>query len=208
MYREYKQNIMASSSKSLKVVLFLGTVRENRLGERVAKFMQSVLEKTNHEVDLFDPQEIPFPLLSKPIHFYKDRSEAPQWLQAAAKKVAEADAYIVVSAEYNHSIPPALSNMLDHFPGSAMSYKPSGIVCYSPGIYGGMRAAMQLRAMLGEIGCISVSNIFGIPKVHESIDEDGKAKNEYMEKGALNLLKQLDWMAHAMKNHRQSAGVP
>ena len=54
--------------------------------------------------------------------------------------------------------------------------------CVAAGIYGGMRAAMQIRAMLGEIGCISVSNIFGIPKVHESLDESGKPLNDHMEK--------------------------
>jgi len=51
------------------------------------------------------------------------------------------------------------------------------------GIYGGMRAAMQLRAMTGELGCISVSNIFGIPEVHKAIDEDGKPLNSHMASG-------------------------
>lgn len=43
------------------------------------------------------------------------------------------------------------------------------------GQFGGVRAAMQLRAMLGELGCISVSNILALPKVHEALDADGKA---------------------------------
>ena len=67
-----------------------------------------------------------------------------------------------------------------------------------------MRAAMQLRAMLGEIGCISVSNIFGIPKVHESLNEDGTPLNPHMEKGAEALLKQFDWHLNAMRNHREA----
>lgn len=46
-------------------------------------------------------------------------------------------------------------------------------VCFS-GQYGGMRAAMQLRALLGELGCISVSNILGIPDVKKALDENGK----------------------------------
>ena len=50
------------------------------------------------------------------------------------------------------------------------------------GIFGGMRAAMQLRSMLGEIGCNSVSNIFGIPKVHEAIKEDGSPIDSHMER--------------------------
>lgn len=89
---------------------------------------------SNNMLSFPDPMEMEFPMLSKPAHFYGPaRTGCPEWLANAEKKVKEADAYVLVSGEYNHCIPPALSNMLDHFPGSAFSYKPSGIVCYSPG---------------------------------------------------------------------------
>lgn len=69
----------------------------------------------------------------------------------------------------------------------------------SAGIYGGMRAAMQLRAMLGEIGCISVSNIFGIPQVNKALDEDGKPLDHHMEKWVTSSLKYtLYWTDLAM----------
>ena len=67
---------------------------------------------------------------------------------------------------------------------------------------------MHLRCMTAEIGCLSVSNIFGIPKVHEAIDENGKPQNDHMEKGAKKMVDQLDWMAQAMKNQRDTVGVP
>ncbi|GFN89464.1 NADPH-dependent fmn reductase [Plakobranchus ocellatus] len=155
-----------------------------------------------------DPVELKFPLLEKAIHHYSDRSAIPDWMLQCEAKVKAADAFLVVSAEYNHSIPPALSNMMDHFGGSLFAYKPSGIVVYSPGIYGGMRAAMQLRAFLSELGTLSVSNIFGIPEVHKALDEGGAPLNDHMEKGANTLLNQLDWMTLAMKNHRDKHGVP
>ncbi|XP_077990434.1 quinone reductase-like [Glandiceps talaboti] len=199
----------AASTAPLKVVLFLGTVRENRLGLRVAKFMKKHIEKSGHSVSFFDPLEMKFPLLEKPIfHYDKERSGAPDWLVTAEKTVKEADAYVVVSGEYNHCIPPALSNMMDYFGGSSYSCKPSAIVCYSPGIYGGMRSAMQLRAMLGELGCLAVSNIFGIPKVHDSLNEDGVPTNDHMERGADRLLSQLYWNANALRNHRANFGLP
>ncbi len=75
-------------------------------------------------------------------------------------------------------------------------------------MYGGMRATMQLRAFLGEIGCLPVSNIFGIPKVHNAIDGDGKPTDSHMESGAKKLIDQLDWHAHAMRNHREKVGIP
>jgi NAD(P)H-dependent FMN reductase len=71
--------------------------------------------------------------MSKPLHHYQDQSKAPAWLVETGKKIQEADSIVVVSAEYNHSIPPALSNMVDHFPLSFFGFKPSGIVCYSMG---------------------------------------------------------------------------
>jgi len=81
-----------------------------------------------------DPLVMDVPILAKPLHHYKDRSEAPAWLVEADKKLRAADAVVVVSAEYNHTIPPALSNLMDHFPCASYAYKPSGIVCYSMGI--------------------------------------------------------------------------
>ncbi|XP_072029791.1 FMN-dependent NADPH-azoreductase-like [Amphiura filiformis] len=198
-------------AKPLKVVLFLGTCREGRLGLRVANFMINELKKTGHEVEFFDAASKPFnqfPILEKAMFFYKEGEKVPEWMAEAKQKVVDADAYLMVSGEYNHSIPPGLTNMIDHFPTSIFGYKPSGIVCYSPGIYGGMRAAIQLRAFLGEMGCLPVSNIFGIPKVHQAIDGDGKPLDSHMESGAKKLIDQLDWHAHAMRNHREKVGTP
>ncbi|XP_077989659.1 quinone reductase-like [Glandiceps talaboti] len=198
-----------ASNAPLKIVLFLGTVRENRLGLRLAKFMLKQIEKSGHEVTFFDPLEMKFPLLEKPIfHYDADRSGAPDWLIQAEKTVNAADAYVVVSGEYNHCIPPALSNMMDYFGNSSYMYKPSGIVCYSPGMYGGMRSAMQLRTMLGELGCTAVSNIFGVPKVNQSLTEDGEPTNDHMVRGADRLLNQVYWHANAMRNQRENFGLP
>jgi len=71
-----------------------------------------------------------------------------------------------------------------------------------------MRAAMQLRCLLGELGAISVSSIFGIPVVQDSLDPDGQPLNDRLVPGAKRLIAQLDWHARAMKNHRDAYGVP
>lgn len=215
MYRNYKSKLEAASQKlemasqKLKLIIFLGSTREGRLGERVGKFVKNSLEKKGkYDITVFDPVQTKFPMLEKPLHFYKDRSTAPTELVEANEKIKGADAFLLISCEYNHCIPPALANLLDHFPGSSFAWRPSGIITYSPGIYGGMRAAMQLRAMTGELGCISVSNIFGIPEVHKAIDEDGNPKNDHMNSGLEKLMKQLDWTATAFKNMREQNGVP
>ena len=83
-------------------------------------------------------------------------------LERLAGLIKAADAFIIVSGEYNHSIPPALSNLLDHFLEEYF-WRPSAIVCYSAGAFGGVRAAMQLRAMLCELGTPSIPQCFQCP---------------------------------------------
>lgn len=55
-------------------------------------------------------------MLKKPLHFYQDWSQAPEVLHILNKLVSEADAYIIVTAEYNRSLPPGLTNLLNHLP--------------------------------------------------------------------------------------------
>src|SRR5260221_8036315 len=98
--------------------------------------------------------------------------EAPPVLERLAGVVRAADAYIIVSGEYNHSIPPALSNLLDHFLEEYF-WRPSAIACYSAGAFGGVRAAMPLRAMLGELGTPSIPSILPFPKVQDAFDAAG-----------------------------------
>jgi NAD(P)H-dependent FMN reductase len=56
------------------------------------------------------------------------------------------------SNRYNHTPPPALTNMMSYFGASAYSYKPSGIVSYSAGNWGGVRSTVGLRSYLSELG--------------------------------------------------------
>ena len=138
----------------------------------------------------------------------KDWSTLPERLVRANEALVASDAIVVVSGEYNHSIPPALSNLIDHFPLSSYAFKVSAIVCYSPGPYGGMRAAMQLRAMLGEIGTVSIPNIFGIPRVTGALSEEGEPLNDHMESGVGKLITQLDWYAKAIRDRKRENGTP
>ncbi len=99
---------------SLKIVVFYGSVRSARQGIKAARFIVNKCRERGHEVSLIDPIEYPLPLLDKMYKEYK-AGEAPETLQKMAKLISPADTYIVVSGEYNHTIPPALANLLDHF---------------------------------------------------------------------------------------------
>lgn len=201
---------MASpSSKALKIVLFLGTVRENNYGSRAATFLLNKLQEKGHETSLLDPDALDIPLLKKAFHFYKDPSEAPQVLQDTAKIIQAADAFMVITAEYNHCLPPALTNLMDHFPISAYRYRPSAIVCYSAGSFAGVRAAMQARCLMGELGSPTVGTLFAIPQIQNVLTTEGKTQGENaerIEKNADKVITELTWLAEAIRTKKEAEG--
>lgn len=195
----------ATLQAPLKLVALLGSVRRDRQGIKAARYVERVLSGRGHEVTLVDPAQLQLPLLDR---MYKEyaKGTAPPALENLAELYRSADAFVIVSAEYNHSIPPALSNLLDHFLEEYF-FRPSAIVCYSGGAFGGVRAAMQLRAMLCELGMPSISSLFPIPKIAEALDEQGMPRDAGMDKRFTRFASELEWYARALREARRQ-GVP
>jgi NAD(P)H-dependent FMN reductase len=189
----------------LEFLVIFGSVRRDRRGIGLARFLVRAIESRGHQAALIDPMEASLPLLDR---MYKEypKGEAPEVLERLAGQIRSADGIVVVSAEYNHSIPPALSNLLDHFLEEYF-WRPSAIACYSAGPFGGVRAAMQLRAMLGELGMPSIPSLFPVPKVQDAFDLDGTAKDPASAGRVAKFLGELEWYAGALKAARAS-GVP
>jgi NAD(P)H-dependent FMN reductase len=185
---------------SLNIPVILGTVRRDRIGIRVARFAVAALKDRGHQVTLVDPAEHPLPLLDRMYKEYKV-GEAPPVLEGLAQILKPADAYVIVSGEYNHSIQPAMSNLLDHFL-EEYYFKPSAIMCYSAGPFGGVRASVQLRAMLAEMGMSSIPSILPFPKAQEMLDVDGKPTGDRPGKSAARFFDELEWYASALKAAR------
>jgi len=127
-------------------------------------------------------------------------------LERLAKLIKSSDAVIVVAGEYNHSIQPALSNLLDHFL-EEWYWRPAAIACYSAGQFGGVRAAMQLRALLPEIGMPSIPSILAMPRAQDLFDEQGQPRPDWVARQAGRFLDELEWYANALKAAR-AGGVP
>ncbi|MGM0525773.1 MAG: NADPH-dependent FMN reductase [Pseudomonadota bacterium] len=200
----------------MKYLVFLGTVRDStppkppRVGERVAKACVHYLEKTfeDADVELIDPLDYELGQVFKP-HFAYHQNQVPEALQTLAEKIEQADAYVMVSPEYNHSMSPALANLLNHFGASLYSYKPSAIVTYSAGQWGGTRAAVNMRTFLSELGCLPVSAMIHVPKAQEVFEESGKfaahVKDVERWVGYFGrTLNQLCWWGQAAKEQRQA----
>ena len=165
----------------------------------------TALEARGHVPTLVDPLDLALPLLDR---MFKEHppGQAPENLARLAALYRRVDGFVVVSAEYNHGIPPALKNLLDHFLEEYF-WRPSAIVCYSAGPFGGVRAAMQLRMTLAELGMPSIPSLLPIPTAGTALDPDGRVLEPRLERSLPRFLDELDWYARALKRERD-VGVP
>ena len=189
----------------LRFAVIYGSVRRARQGIKYARFLNTQLTARGHEVSFIDPLEYRLPLLDK---MFKEYSEgnAPDPLPKLAAIIRAADGFLIVSGEYNHGIPPALKNLLDHFL-EEWFWRPSAIACYSAGAFGGVRAAMQLRATLAELGMPSIPSIQPMPKVQDQFEDDGTPRDPAHAARLGRFFDEFEWYAGALKAARKG-GVP
>lgn len=190
----------------MNIPVIYGSVRRERKGIRAARFIIRTLEGRGHEVPFVDPVEYPLPLLDRMYKEY-DEGGAPEVMESLARIYRSADAFVFVTGEYNHGIPPAMKNQIDHFL-ETWFWRPAGIACYSAGPFGGVRAAMQMRCVLGEVGLVTVPSIFAMPKVGQSFGEDGTPSEDAWERRVGKFVDEIEWYAEALAAQRAKKGVP
>ncbi|MEH1951489.1 MAG: NAD(P)H-dependent oxidoreductase [Nostoc sp.] len=189
-----------------KTIVFYGSYRSDRQGIKAARFMIDQLKQRNHEVIFADAKEYDFGILDR---MYKEygKGQAPAKMEELAEHIRTADGFVVVAGEYNHSIQPGLSNLMDHYLEEYF-FRPAGIVCYSAGSFGGVRAAIQLRAFLSEMGMPTISSIFAISKIGNSLDEAGTSQETALTKRVGQFLDELEWYEEALQRQRKEKGNP
>jgi NAD(P)H-dependent FMN reductase len=188
----------------LRIAVVYGSVRSGRQGIKAARFITEEIRQRGHDTRLIDAVEHPLPLLDR---MYKEypKGGAPEMLERIARIVIAADAYVVVTGEYNHNVPPGLANLLDHFLEEYF-WKPSAIVSYSAGAFGGVRAAVALREMLAEMGMSSIPSTLPVPRVQDAFDDEGRPQDEAWHKRAAKFLAELEWYAEALRAARVKDG--
>jgi NAD(P)H-dependent FMN reductase len=137
---------------------------------------------------------------------YKEMVDPSEKMKSFRNKINDAEGYLAVTPEYNHSTSSAMKNTLDYFL-EEYYFKPSAIVSYSPGIFGGINAAQQLRLIFAELGAPSISSSFVVPRVHKAFSEDGRLEDEAYNKRVLKFLAEFEWYIEAFKNQR-TKGTP
>jgi len=101
-------------------------------------------------------------------------------------------------------LPPALTNLMNHFHKNEYGFKPSGIASYSMGPFGGVRAAMVARQYLAELQTPSIPIIFPVSGVAQAMDDNGVALDKSYDDRVQNFLTELEWYTKAFKVARES----
>ncbi len=188
------------------VAVLQGSVRSDRLGDRVAKWVIQQLEKRGHEAVLVDAAALDLPLLDRMWKEVKNENTPEHAaLKAKLARLAElyerADGFAICSAEYNHTPPPALVNLIDYFLEEYF-YRPSAIVCYSAYPFGGVRAAMSLRGLLAEVGMGSIPTLQPIPLAGSALGADGEALTQDLVEKSGKFFDEFDWYMTALHDAR------
>lgn len=168
------------------LLVIVGSVRSGRIGEVVARWFEAVArEQSEFDVRLLDLASIDIP---------PDLSENDATERYHAQ-IADADAFVVVTPEYNHGYPASLKLALDsakyEWRGKAV-----GFVSYG-GLAGGVRAVEQLRQVAAELHMVTVRDAVMFARVRKSFDDRGHTGDGPAHDGAARMLAQLRWWVDA-----------
>ncbi len=129
----------------MNIEIISGSPRKESVTNRVALFLQRTVSiRTPHQVNVIDVREWGVQCLREEI--YSSVDNAPEEFKPLVERMLAAEAFIIVSPEYNGSYTAAVKNLFDHFP--KQRHKPFGIVTACPGALGGIRAALQLQLFI------------------------------------------------------------
>lgn len=171
-----------------------GSPRQESVTVRVAKFLQKFLsETTTHEVRLLDVRDFPLPSIQK---VWTSLAAVPEEWKHLGERVFSADAFILVTPEFNGSYSPAMKNLLDHFP--KQSHKPFGIVTASVGAMGGMRASQQMQLLVAALLGIASPQMLITPLVDKKFDAAGNLLDESFQKQVESFVKEYLWLAEKL----------
>ena len=182
----------------MRIEIVSGSPRKNSTTHRVAKYLHKhLIEKTDHQVNLLEVRAYPLGLLQK---VYTSVEEAPVECRELAERMFAADAFIIVTPEYNGSYSPAMQNMFDHFP--KQHRKVFGLVTASPGALGGMRAAMQLQQFIMALFGIPSPYMLIVPHVEKKFDTEGALIDPSFQKSIDTFVNEYLWLAeHLIDEH-------
>ncbi|EWH00170.1 NADPH-dependent FMN reductase [Halomonas sp. BC04] len=167
---------------TIKVAVIYGSVREGRFCDTVGQWV----------VDQIQPRKAFATVVIDPV---------AEPVSAFGKRLDEADAFVVVTPEYNHSYPAALKALIDGYKAQWQA-KPVAFVSYG-GASGGLRAVEHLRHVFAELHAVGIRDGVMFPNSWEQFDEHGQPlQAQRFERGMQTMLARLAWWAETLRQGR------
>ncbi|GHG25802.1 MULTISPECIES: NADPH-dependent FMN reductase [Amycolatopsis] len=190
----------------IRVAVIVGSVREGRFGPVVADWLAAVAdEHGGFEADVVDLAEPDLPL-AMPAFGAAPSAAVVAEIAKVAPRLEAADAFVVVTPEYNHSYPASLKNAID-WHRAEWRAKPVAFVSYG-GISGGLRAVEHLRAVFAELHAVTIRETVSFHGAQARFGADGVPHDAAAGVAAKALLDQLGWWARSLAEARAARPYP
>lgn len=181
--------------------IITSTTREGRKGISVANWITAFAKQVDgFEVDLIDLKELDLPFMNEPNHPSLGKYQY-EHTKNFSKIIGEADAFIIVLAEYNYGFPAPIKNAIDYL-HKEWQYKPVGIVSYG-GVSGGLRSSQMLKQVVTTLNMMPIPTQVTIPFFAKFIDkEEIFNANDIITDSAVLMLQELLKWSDTMKTMR------
>ncbi len=195
---------MEDTARRFYIPVILGSTRRGRQSPKVARFIAERMTGSGRiETEVLDLLDYNFPIMEERLRF---RDDPPSGLVEFSRKVARADALVIVTPEYNNGYPGVLKNALDYLLPEYRR-KPIAIVTVSGGGFGGLNCLAQLRLVTLGMGAFPIPASLPVSRVQESFDDDGNPRDPSYEKRAQSFIDELLWFTEAIVVQK-SKGTP
>ncbi len=170
----------------MKIIGICGSLRTASFNRKVLQYCLEHGKKLGHQTQEIDLAKISLPIFNEDLE-----ADFPEQALLAKKQIEDSDLVVIVSPEYNHSLPGGLKNFIDWMTrGEKNSWdkKTAVIMGFSNGVYGTVRMQRHLREVLAAVNVIVLPQPqVLIGQVEGNFDESGNFINEKMK----NKIKQL-----------------
>jgi len=186
-------------NQPVKVGLIYGSARQGRFCDVVARWTEKELGVSgDFSVEVIDPAA----------HIRAARQVAPPHAagdyRSLRAQLGEADAFVVVTPEYNHGYPAALKELIDSA-GEEWYAKPVAFVSYG-GVSGGLRAVEQLRQVFAELHVVSIRDSVSFQNAWQVFDAKGSPADADRSSAQMSrMLSKLHWWAVALRTAREKS---
>lgn len=179
----------------MRIEIVSGSPRQESITYRLVLNLQNYLKQyTKHNIGIIDVREWELSVMQEEV-YYSIKS-TPEALKPLTEKMLAADAFIIVTPEYNGSYTSALKNLFDHYP--KQSHKAFGIVTASPGALGGIRASQQLQLFVNALFGIASPYLLITPFSDKKFDEKGNLIDNSFQKSIETFVNEFLWLAESI----------